>query len=103
MSALNLYKSYNFVDKDPVIDLLRMIIADQHLSYGKISDLSGVSEYTLRGWFDGKTRRPQFATVAAVMGALGYRMTLERVQGPAAKQPPSAMAMIEAARASIGV
>lgn len=74
MSALNLYKSYNFVDKDPVIDLMRGLIQDQKAAYGRLSYDSGVSEATLRNWFDGKTKRPQFATVAAVMSALGYRM-----------------------------
>lgn len=74
MSSLNLYKSYNFVDKDPVIDLMRSLISEQRAAYGRLSNDSGVSEATLRNWFDGKTKRPQFATVAAVMGALGYRM-----------------------------
>ena len=75
MSALKLYKSYNFVDKDPIIDLMRGMLNEQHMPYIKISALSGVSEGTLRNWFDGKTKRPQFATVAAVMGAMGYRMS----------------------------
>lgn len=74
MSALNLYKSYNFIDKDPVIDVMRNCLSDQHVAYARLAHLSGVSESTLRNWFDGKTRKPQFCTVAAVMGALGYRM-----------------------------
>lgn len=75
MSALNLYRSYNFVDKDPVIDLMRDLVKGQRMGYAKLAHMSGVSESTLRNWFDGKTRRPQYATVAAVMGSLGYRQT----------------------------
>jgi DNA-binding phage protein len=91
MSALNLYKSYNFVDKDPVIDLMRGVIAEQRMKYGRISEDSGVSEATLRNWFDGNTRRPQFATVAAVMGALGYRMawTMEGQPEKTVTLPPA--------------
>jgi hypothetical protein len=71
--TLKLYTSYNFVDKDPVIDKVRTMVKREGLSYGKISGLSGVSDTTMRGWFEGKTKRPQYATVMAVVHALGYR------------------------------
>lgn len=74
MSSLNLYKSYNFVDKDPVIDLMSGISQRNKISIPKIAADSGVSEATIRNWFFGKTKRPQFATVAAVMSAMGYRI-----------------------------
>jgi hypothetical protein len=32
---------------------------------------SGVSATTLHNWFDGKTRRPQFATVLAAARGIG--------------------------------
>lgn len=66
-----LYKTYNFVDKDPVIDRLRGYT--KGIKYSKISADSGVSVTTLRNWFEGQTKRPQYATVIAVMRALGYR------------------------------
>lgn len=71
---LKLYKSYNFVDKDPVIDLVRTTVEDSKLSYQKIHEDSGVSVTTLRNWFYKKTRRPQFCTVAAVVRACGEDM-----------------------------
>jgi hypothetical protein len=71
--ALKLYTSYNFVDKDPVIDKMRTMVKREGLSYGKISGLSGVSATTMHNWFEGKTKRPQYATVMAVVHALGYR------------------------------
>lgn len=72
-SALHLYRSYNFVDKDPVIDRIRTIVDDEGLSYSEIHIISGVSSTTLNNWFDGETRRPQYATIAAVTYSLGYK------------------------------
>ena len=65
------YKSYSFVNKDPVIDLLRTAKDDRKVTLEGIHSDSGVSVGTLHNWFRGKTRRPQFATVAAVARAMG--------------------------------
>jgi transcriptional regulator with XRE-family HTH domain len=70
--GFKLYKSYSFVDKDPIIDRVRTIVQDSGLSLSKVSGESDVAISTLSAWFDGKTRRPQFASVAAVCSALGY-------------------------------
>lgn len=61
------YRNYVFVDKDPVIDLARTAVADSKKSLQKIHEGSNVSTTTLYNWFHGKTRRPQFATVASVL------------------------------------
>lgn len=61
------YRNYVFVDKDPVIDLARTAVADSKKSYAAIHEGSNVSTTTLYNWFHGKTRRPQFATVASVL------------------------------------
>lgn len=66
-----LYKSYNFVDKDPIIDKMRSAVNGH--KYSEISDKSGVSVTTLHNWFKGNTRRPQYATVVAVMRSLGFK------------------------------
>lgn len=71
--GLQLYRSYSFVDKDPVIDRIRTIVQDEGLSYGEIGTISGVSSGTLTNWFEGQTRRPQYATIAAVTYSLGYK------------------------------
>ena len=76
--TLNLYKSYNFKDKDPIIDKIRTVISDESASYKEIHEASGVSTTTLYQWFDGETRRPQFATIMAVVRALGYDMQIVR-------------------------
>lgn len=68
-----LYRSYNFVDKDPVIDRIRTLVQDEGLSNDQVHIISGVSASTLTSWFEGETRRPQYATIAAVTTALGYK------------------------------
>jgi transcriptional regulator with XRE-family HTH domain len=70
------YKSYNFVDKDPMIDQVRTVIMDTHLTYKAIADLSGVHEGTIRNWLDGAVRRPQAATFNAVLRACGYKLSI---------------------------
>jgi DNA-binding phage protein len=72
--ALKLYKTYNFVDKDPIIDRMRTMVQREGIKYSEIHARSGVTPSTMHNWFDGKTRRPQFATVMAVVHALGYKV-----------------------------
>lgn len=72
------YRSYSFVDKDPVIDRMRTLYQRSGLSYHQIGIISGVSGSTLHNWFEGQTRRPQFATVAAFASSLGYAQTFKK-------------------------
>lgn len=76
MTTINAYKTYSFKDKDPAIDKLRTKIADSEMSHAEVSKVSGVSAGTLNNWFNGGTRRPQFATLAAVAGALNHEWVL---------------------------
>ncbi len=69
------YRTYRFITKDPVIDRMRTAVADAKLSYGEIHDMSGTSKSTLTNWFHGDTRRPQFCTVMAVFRACGVDLT----------------------------
>jgi transcriptional regulator with XRE-family HTH domain len=70
------YKSYSFIDKDPMIDQVRTVIMDTHMTYKAIADLSGVHEGTIRNWLDGAVRRPQAATFNAVLRACGYKLSI---------------------------
>ena len=70
---VKLYKTYVFRDKDPVIDHLRTVVQQDGCRRAKIAEDSGVSATTLSNWFEGTTRRPQFATVAAVARSMGPR------------------------------
>jgi transcriptional regulator with XRE-family HTH domain len=76
--TINQYLSYSFVDKDPIIDRMRTLIADEGVTYDDVHIKSGVAVSTLHNWFLGKTRRPQFATIMAVARGLGYDLTLTR-------------------------
>jgi hypothetical protein len=70
--ALNLNKSYNFVEKRPVIDEMRTLI--DHTEYRKVADEANVSRTTLRNWFSGKTISPRTLTVNKVLARYGKRL-----------------------------
>jgi transcriptional regulator with XRE-family HTH domain len=73
------YKSYNFIDKDPMIDQVRTIVQDSHMTYKAISEASGVSTQTLRKWLDGETKKPQAATFNAVLRTCGYKLSIRPI------------------------
>jgi predicted transcriptional regulator len=68
------YKSYSFVDKDPIIDEIRTIYQNSGVNYKWIQDNSGVSDATIAKWFSGSTKKPQAATINAVLRCLGYKL-----------------------------
>lgn len=68
------YKSYNFVDKDPIIDEIRTVYEQSGVNYKWIQENAGVTPATLSAWFSGKTRKPQAATINAVLRAMGYKL-----------------------------
>ena len=68
------YKSYNFTEKDPIIDEVRTVFQDAGVTKQWVEDNSGVTSTTLHAWFDGKTRKPQAATINAVLRALGHKL-----------------------------
>ena len=69
--ALRIYRSYLFVDKDPIIDSMRTVQALSKKTYEDVERESGIRRSTLRNWFSGNVKRPQFATVAAFARAHG--------------------------------
>ena len=68
------YKSYNFTDKDPIIDEVRTMIEQSGANYEWIHAHSNVSVATLRNWFLGETKKPQAATINAVARSLGFKL-----------------------------
>lgn len=77
-TSLRLYRSYNFVDKDPAIDKIRTLMRDEGVSEREMHILSNVSQSTIHNWLEGKTRRPQHTTLAAAAAAVGYDWELTR-------------------------
>lgn len=65
------YTTYVFKDQDPIIDALRTARTDAKMSYTQVSEASKVSKSTVNNWENGRTKRPQFATVVAVARACG--------------------------------
>jgi transcriptional regulator with XRE-family HTH domain len=84
------YKSYSFIDKDPIIDEVRTIVQQSGSTYKQISEDSGVSMQTLSAWFIGETRRPQAASLNAVARALGYKLGFVLYEAASVVQPTPA-------------
>lgn len=80
MAKIRVYRTYNFIDKDPIIDRTRTVLQETlgDKFERRAARLSGVSATTLGNWFRGGTRRPQFATVAAVLSSVGYDLAPKR-------------------------
>jgi hypothetical protein len=77
MSApLKLYRTYRYMDKNPVIDKVRTVLQDEGLYSKKqrkmLHQISGVAEATFEGWFEGDTRDPRHATIMATLTSIGY-------------------------------
>lgn len=76
---MKIYQSYMFRGKDPAIDELRTVIQDANKGkltsaiLAKITAEGGPSTGATRGWFFGKTRRPQNATLEAAGRAIGFK------------------------------
>lgn len=73
------YKSYMFRTKDPAIDELRTVVEDtygERVNHSHLSDIEakgGPTAGCMRGWFFGKTQRPQNATLEAAGRSNGMR------------------------------
>lgn len=72
MAKVHIYRTYRFIDKDPIIDAVRTVVQDEHLKNNAVHQISGVATATLDNWFEGATKKPQNSTVCAVTTSLGY-------------------------------
>lgn len=90
--TIQAYKTYRFRDKDPMIDKLRTVLQAEYpgmrkngslINYGLAASHSGVSQSTLRNWFEGETRRPQFASMCATARGAGHDLVLVPTTGKA--------------------
>jgi hypothetical protein len=74
MARIRVLRTYRFLDKDPVIDQMRTVLQDEGL-FTRLTiaaDIASLSRTTLDNWFHGDTKRPQFASIMALMTSLGY-------------------------------
>jgi hypothetical protein len=64
-------------EQDPIIDEVGSILDNAGISNTDAAKGSGVSYTTLHSWFvKRKTKRPQFATTAAVLATAGYEFAI---------------------------
>jgi hypothetical protein len=83
--TIRTYRTYRFVNKDPMIDKLRTALQREfpragrqgEIDYKAVSLKSGVNRSTYRGWFEKDVRRPQGATIIATARTMpGYDVDL---------------------------
>lgn len=75
-------RDYRFIDKDPVVDLLRTLL-EGRLPRGTINRLAAdahLSPGTIMKLFYGDTKRPQNFTVDNLLRAMGYERQLVRFE-----------------------
>jgi len=77
---MRLYKSYMFTNKDPAIDELRTVMADEYGTRNFTSPMfeavhiqGGPTKQTIHNWFYGEVRRPSNASLEAAGRALGKK------------------------------
>jgi len=81
MRTIKVYKTYNFRDKDPVIDELRTLVENSDGNQYDAAIKAGLARSTVDGWFFGSTRRPQSASVEAFGRALGWKRGWVKMNG----------------------
>jgi predicted transcriptional regulator len=65
------YKSYNFVDKDPVLDIEKTVVQRSGMSFKEIHEAGGATPGTLNKHFNGATKTSRFDTLMATFRACG--------------------------------
>ena len=78
MAKVPIYRSYRFMNKDHIIDRMKTLIADEGLKSYDAALIADMSPATLKNWFEGDTRRPQFSSIAALTTSLGYEMDFKK-------------------------
>jgi hypothetical protein len=82
-----LYGAYRFTSKDPEIDMVRTLVEDHFGRRVNRKDLVAIKEAggplanTMVGWFFGKTKRPQSASLEAAGRSLGYMRKWVKING----------------------
>jgi transcriptional regulator with XRE-family HTH domain len=77
-----LTRSYNFIDRDPEIDVFRTIWQREKLREKDLAVLAGLSASTVKNMFGGETKRPAHTTFAKMAHAMGYTYGLHRELAP---------------------
>lgn len=77
-------RTYRFMDKDPVKDELQTVLQDVGMfsrqKLRQVAILANRAPATLDNLFFGGTKRPQNATIAAILEAVGYERVMQQVR-----------------------
>jgi hypothetical protein len=79
---MSVLRTYRFTDKDLVVDELHTILEDEGLftRLNHVAELASLHPQTLQNLFHGPTRRPQNATVMAIITSVGYERKFVRAR-----------------------
>jgi hypothetical protein len=79
---MSFLRTYRFTDKDPVVDELHTLLEDEGLfqRLRHVAELASLHPSTTHNLFHGKTRRPQNATVMAIITSVGYERKFVRTR-----------------------
>jgi hypothetical protein len=82
MAIHKVLRTYRFIDKDPVCDELRTLVQDEGMykRLGNLAELASLHQSTIKNLFEGGTRKPQNATVMAIVTCLGYERKFVRTR-----------------------
>ena len=69
-----MYRTYRFRGQDPVVGQVKTMFLGADIKRVELHKISGVSASTIGNWFNGTTRRPQFATINAAGRAMGHQL-----------------------------
>ena len=72
--ALRLDKSYNFIDKSPIVDQLSEWVRQSGMTYKELALRAGISAATINRLFMGVTMRPQARTYNALGRVFGKKL-----------------------------
>lgn len=79
-STVTFLRAYKFADdkKDPIIERVRSCLDEANQDPYDNHRAGGPSPGTMINWFEGETRRPQFATICAALHASGHEFVVAK-------------------------
>ena len=70
-------RGYRWSERDPILDEVCRLITNSGLSAAAVAARAEITAATVNAWLSGHTKRPQNATIDAVLRALGFRRRIE--------------------------
>lgn len=70
------YKSYNFVDKDPALYVVKTVVESSGLSLKQVHEAGGATPTTMYRWFNGEGRTCRHDAMAATIRACKGEMVV---------------------------